>query len=352
VERMIEKVHSVISSSFDDSFRIYCHYQLTLINQSSHLRKLKKWDDLFELWSKTENANILFGFLNKSSPEKTYVKLEKKVSFEIDQFKKDKLLYERHVLLLRRNKFLKSWSHQDLVITFISNQRIKLNHIKKLDQALSFFKTYLPDSLERLFTFTHSVIPISDRKLVSFSREELPGYSYINLYHRDEIDLLDDLLHENGHHHLNAILRIKPLFNENNDLLFFSPWRRSLRPLRGIFHGYFTFFWAYLLFFEINKLIFVDKIKLPTWVMKQKSKIQMRLFEEKMMLEISYKSLLIADQNNLIYKDGLMLIHWLDKIFKNHHEFNEEIFNSLSFKDKNKLQNLKESILSFKEDRI
>jgi hypothetical protein len=348
---MVQINHPHHSSSID-SFNIYCHYQLILVKQSSILRKLKKWDDLFELWSKTENGHFLFTLLKKYSPQKTYLELEKKITSEINQFKKDKLLFERKVLLLKNIKFIKSWSHQDLTISLISDQSFKMSHLKKMEQSLSFFKTYLPDSLERLFTFTHSIIPISDKKLVSFSREELPGYSYLNLSHRDEIDLLDDLLHENGHHHLNAILRIKPLFNENNDLLFFSPWRRSLRPLRGIFHGYFTFFWAYLLFFEINKLILIDKIELPTWVMKQKAKIQMRLFEEKMMLEISYNSLLIAHQNNLLYKDGVLLIHSLNKMIKSHDQINLKIFNTLSLKDKNKLKNLKRSILSFKEDRI
>src|SRR5690606_41931427 len=55
----------------------------------------------------------------------------------------------------------------------------------------------------------------------------------------------------NGHHHLYYYLNLSKLIEEPKDLDYFSPWRDSPRPLRGIYHAYFTFFWAYKLFRDI-----------------------------------------------------------------------------------------------------
>ena len=84
---MVQINHPHHSSSID-SFNIYCHYQLILVKQSSILRKLKKWDDLFELWSKTENGHFLFTLLKKYSPQKTYLELEKKLLLKLINLKK------------------------------------------------------------------------------------------------------------------------------------------------------------------------------------------------------------------------------------------------------------------------
>jgi len=82
--------------------------------------------------------------------------------------------------------------------------------------------------------------------------QSLPGYSSLNMFDRDQIDLMDDLLHENGHHYLNTFLNHQDLINEDDDKIYYSPWRKALRPVRGIYHATFTFFWALELFYQLD----------------------------------------------------------------------------------------------------
>jgi HEXXH motif-containing protein len=104
--------------------------------------------------------------------------------------------------------------------------------------------------LERL---TSRVIPLRASGVVSFSYRHRPGLSFINCFDRDNLDLIDDLIHENSHHHLNLLLRKHVLYRgDGNQQIFYSPWRRSLRPLRGILHATFTFTMGALLFARLS----------------------------------------------------------------------------------------------------
>jgi HEXXH motif-containing protein len=65
--------------------------------------------------------------------------------------------------------------------------------------------------------------------------------------------LIDDLIHENSHHHLNLLLRKYVMYRgDQNQRIFYSPWRRSLRPLRGILHAVFTFTMGAMLFERLS----------------------------------------------------------------------------------------------------
>jgi HEXXH motif-containing protein len=73
------------------------------------------------------------------------------------------------------------------------------------------------------------------------------------VFDRDDLDLIDDLIHENSHHHLNLLLRKQVLYRgDQNREIFYSPWRRSLRPLRGILHATFTFTIGAMLFERLS----------------------------------------------------------------------------------------------------
>jgi HEXXH motif-containing protein len=88
---------------------------------------------------------------------------------------------------------------------------------------------------------------------VSFSYRHRPGFSVINCYDRDNLDLIDDLIHENSHHHLNLLLRKYVMYEgDRHQEIFYSPWRRSLRPIRGILHATFTFSMGALLFERLS----------------------------------------------------------------------------------------------------
>jgi HEXXH motif-containing protein len=100
---------------------------------------------------------------------------------------------------------------------------------------------------------TSRVIPLDAPGVVSFSYRHRPGLSFINCFERDNLDLIDDVVHENSHHHLNLLLRKHVLYHrDRNQQIFYSPWRRRLRPLRGILHATFTFTMGALLFARLS----------------------------------------------------------------------------------------------------
>lgn len=96
-------------------------------------------------------------------------------------------------------------------------------------------------------------MPLKAKGVVSFSYRHRPGLSFINCFDRGNLDLIDDLIHENSHHHLNLLLRKYVMYRgDHNQKIFYSPWRRSLRPLRGILHATFTFTMGALLFQRLS----------------------------------------------------------------------------------------------------
>ena len=112
----------------------------------------------------------------------------------------------------------------------------------RVQRALAVIEQAWPDGAQLLGCLTSRVIPLKAKGVVSFSYRHRPGLSFINCFDRDGLDLIDDLIHENSHHHLNLLLRKWMLYRkDHNREIFYSPWRRSLRPLRGILHATFTF---------------------------------------------------------------------------------------------------------------
>jgi len=110
-----------------------------------------------------------------------------------------------------------------------------------------------PEGHALLALLTSRIIPLQAKGVVSFSYRHRPGLSFINCFDRGRLDLLDDLIHENSHHHLNLLLRKHVMYHgDHNQQIFYSPWRRSLRPLRGILHATFTFTMGALLFQRLS----------------------------------------------------------------------------------------------------
>lgn len=120
---------------------------------------------------------------------------------------------------------------------------------RRMRRALAAIGAAWPEGDRLLALLTSRIVPLKARGVVSFSYRHRPGLSAINCFDRDQLDLIDDLIHENSHHHLNLLLRKDVLYqHDHNQELFYSPWRRSLRPLRGILHATFTFTMGAMLF--------------------------------------------------------------------------------------------------------
>ncbi|MCP9465048.1 MAG: HEXXH motif-containing putative peptide modification protein [Nitrospira sp.] len=125
--------------------------------------------------------------------------------------------------------------------------------VQKIRRAWRTIRSAWPEGYAILELLTSHIIPLRARGVVSFSYRHRPGLSFINCFDRDALDLIDDLIHENSHHHLNLLLRKYVMFHgDHNRRIFYSPWRRTLRPLRGIFHATFTFTVGAILFERLS----------------------------------------------------------------------------------------------------
>jgi hypothetical protein len=169
----------------------------------------------------------------------------------------------------------------------------------------------------------------------------------INLYHRDFVDLMDDLLHENGHHHMNHYLNLGNLIEEPIDNIYYSPWRRTLRPLRGIFHAYFTFFWAFKLFIDLSKAKEIDSIYY-LFSEEEKEKIHWKAIEEFHMLNFTFQDLKWARKNGLIHDAGWELILEQQKEVRRFQKFIPVIEKKLRH-HKKELIDLKKTLKTSKE---
>jgi len=138
--------------------------------------------------------------------------------------------------------------------------------IARISRAWRAIEAAWPEGHALLKLLTSRVIPLHAPGVVSFSYRHRPGLSFVNCFDRDNLDLMDDLIHENSHHHLNLLLRKHVLYHrDRNQQIFYSPWRRSLRPIRGILHATFTFTMGALLF-----------ARLSTWAETRKGRTQWR----------------------------------------------------------------------------
>lgn len=125
--------------------------------------------------------------------------------------------------------------------------------VERISRAWETIKQAWPEGHGLLELFTSRIIPLDAKGVVSFSYRHRPGLSFINCFERGNLDLIDDLIHENSHHHLNLLLRKHVMYHgDHNQQIFFSPWRRSLRPVRGILHATFTFTMGALLFERLS----------------------------------------------------------------------------------------------------
>lgn len=124
---------------------------------------------------------------------------------------------------------------------------------ERIRRALTAIEEAWPEGYQNLTLLTARIIPLQATGVVSYSYRHRPGLSFINLFDRDQLDLSDDLIHENSHHHLNLLLRkFRLLKGDHTEEIFYSPWRRSLRPIRGILHATFTFTMGAMLFERLS----------------------------------------------------------------------------------------------------
>lgn len=285
---------------------------------------------IFGRWTNSEFADVFMKELNRhksfrKAAEMSLQKLEEhllnfghrhleKADSVEGFYREQSSLGERKV----GKKFLKPLvttleiDRKQLSLRTSSLKEMKL-HSARIETALKEIRKYSPESWSRFSFFTDTIVPIRNKEFVSYSHQSLPGFSMINLFDRDDVDLLDDLIHENGHHHLNVYLNLETLIDEPEDQIFYSPWRRSLRPLRGIYHAYFTFFWAFKLFhdFVTNK-----QFSHSGFTASEKEKMVWRMIEEFWMLKYTFEDLKWAKKKKLIHPKGWEIVNEQHQVIK------------------------------------
>lgn len=200
-------------------------------------------------------------------------------------------------------------------------QTPSLEHADKVEKALSALEECCPDLYNLFRSYTKKIVPIYDEELVSFSMATLPSYSSINMDNRDFVDMTDDLIHENGHHFLNSLLEgEEEIIFEDDDKIFFSPWRRSLRPIRGLYHAVVTFYWAYRLFKELS---FSEKAT-TFYNKEEQQKIYWRFLEEAELIRQCEPDLLRAHQQEKITDFGKLITDTILKEIKQDQSLEEQ----------------------------
>ncbi len=377
----------------DKSLRKYSplkFFWLKLLEDYLFLINTDSGNDLFDFWEKSEYCNSFFKLINKNisfldASKKLLPHLENQIisfyylnlnpnfknpSFpleykiipEIGDFNQRIYISDAHLFsdFSKINQFIsiKSISktflktnlgkkkiykplprifNNTLALLPTSKDGIKKSDIfkKRIEKALRVIKKYSPDSYNTFSNFTHTILPVNEPGVVSYSLQNLPGYSCINLFERDFIDLIDDLIHENGHHYLNTYLNFCELINEDNEKIYYSPWRNALRPIRGIYHACFTFFWALHLFGNL----FRNLEKMNFLTLNEKRKVASRFVEEYLMLNYCLPDLKHAFKNKKINSEGMKLIR---SIYSQIKPFKKDLVRALDFLgDNSKLITLK-----------
>lgn len=218
----------------------------------------------------------------------------------------------------------------------------KIEEIRSnITKALNIIKSNSEELFDTFSTFTHTIIPIDEPSIVSYSQQQLPGFSCINVFERDFIDLIDDLLHENGHHYLNTVLNSTELIIEDDEKIYFSPWRKSLRPIRGIYHGAFTFYWALELFSNLFKNEVLSDGS-SNFDKEQKNKITLRFLEEYEMLSFSFNDLESAYKSGKVTEEGMKLIKVIESLTSSKEELRQKAIEHLDSDNLKSLNELKE----------
>ncbi len=189
----------------------------------------------------------------------------------------------------------------------------------RICQALAVIEQVWPAGARTLLSLTSRIVPLEAPGVVSFSYRHQPGLSFINTFERDQFDLIDDLVHENSHHHLNLLLRkYRLLRGDHNQEIFYSPWRRSLRPTRGILHATFTFTMGAMLFERLSSFRARGKGREASGRSRltdqELLRARFRCFEELASLRYSLRDLLgPARARGWLTKDGLRLVRLLQR---------------------------------------
>ncbi len=232
-----------------------------------------------------------------------------------------------------------------LMAGFDKEQKADSSYFSKVEKALNVINCLSSDLSTIFHNYTHTIVPLYQEELVSYSMAILPGYSSINVRDRDFVDMVDDLLHENGHHFLNALLEGEDeIIYEDDDKIFYSPWRKALRPIRGLYHGLVTFYWAYRLFKELS----VWEARSDHFSDEELQKVYYRFLEEAVLIRRCKTEIDQAYQLEKVTDFGMEVVGLVFKELEDDHSVENEVRNLLKTEDLQRLKELEADLNSKK----
>jgi len=104
----------------------------------------------------------------------------------------------------------------------------------KLSRAVELVREAWEEVYRDLLAHTHEVVPMSERRVAPDLLPGRPGASYIHYAGKSAAGLAVDLVHENAHHRIQGLAALGALHRDHGETMYFSPWRRTMRPLEDI----------------------------------------------------------------------------------------------------------------------
>ncbi len=113
--------------------------------------------------------------------------------------------------------------------------------VEDLTRASSILEETWPETWHDIRTTIRYVVPFRGQPNDSFTSARTFGAVYITPRLGDAVALAEALLHEARHNRLLMLQRRVRLYDNDNDCRYWSAWRQTDRPLRGILHGVYAF---------------------------------------------------------------------------------------------------------------
>ncbi len=219
---------------------------------------------------------------------------EKKIAIEIDDVAVN--------LVIEKGSNPVKVDETDLyVLSAFEEGEKKIEEFKKsISSALAQIKKAAPHLHTTFKSFTHTIVSVSEKEDESYSMQSLPGYSSININSADQVELMNELIHENGHHYLNALLNHQELINDDDAKIYYSPWKKTPQTIHEIYRCFFAFYWSlelYCCLYSASKEV--------------SAKIHQKMLVEFLRLDYCRLDFQHAFKNKRITKDGNQLINMI-----------------------------------------
>ncbi|MEU7858692.1 HEXXH motif-containing putative peptide modification protein [Nonomuraea sp. NPDC049141] len=114
-------------------------------------------------------------------------------------------------------------------------------YLKLLQDAINLLGRSWPEMHAELGEVVRQVVPFESLEVAAFSNSALDGVVFLRTDLGDVPTVIERLVHETAHLRLNDLFALFELHEHAPDERVPSPYRGTLRPVDGLFHGAFVF---------------------------------------------------------------------------------------------------------------